>query len=148
MSIGVANNLDTSTSQVRDPAKWVVCADAGMNWPINFEDTLAVAYADYCRLRSQGCSATCGHDPACGVPESLNCSPRKGDWKVAVDPQYRKTKFPARHLGGSNLGFADGHAKWMSSEAILFDGQDASGYGHGVSQIENLNCCFVAEKLY
>ena len=148
MSVGVADNYDTKTSQVNDPAKWVVCGDAGMNYVINFNDTAAVAYPDYCRLIRQGCQDTCGHDPSCDLPESLNCSPRYGDWKVAVDAQYRKTQFPVRHLGGSNLGFADGHAAWMPSEAILFDGVNASGYGNGPKQIENLDCCFVAEKTW
>ena len=25
----------------------------------------------------------------------------------------------ARHLGGNNLGFADGHAKWMAADAMI-----------------------------
>ena len=154
MSIGVANNLDVKTSQVTDAAKWVVCGDAGMNWVINFEDTLAVAYADYCRMRSVGCGDWCGHcgyiadEGCCTTPLETGCAPARGEWQVAVDPEYRKDHFPPRHLGGSNLGFADGHAVWMSSEAILFDGENLSGYGHGPNLIENLNCCFVAEKLY
>jgi len=115
---------------------------------INFSDTLALAYGDYCRLRSQGCNATCGHDPTCSLPESLNCSPRYGDWKVATDAQYRKTQFPPRHMGGANIGFADGHAKWMMSEAILFDGVNSGGYGQGPKEIENLSCCFQAAKTY
>jgi prepilin-type N-terminal cleavage/methylation domain-containing protein/prepilin-type processing-associated H-X9-DG protein len=154
MSVGVANNLDLSTSAVTDAARWVVCADASMNWVINFEDTLAVAYPDVCRMRSQGCGDWCGHcgeiadEGCCTLPVELNCAPARGDWRVAVDAQYRKTRWPGRHLGGSNIGFSDGHAKWMSQEAILFDGQNASGYGSGPTAIENLNCCFVAKKLY
>jgi prepilin-type processing-associated H-X9-DG protein len=148
MSIGVADNYDLKTSQVTDPAKWVVCADAGMSWIINFSQTHSIAYPDVCRIRSQGCSDSCGRDPSCELPASLNCAPVYGDWKTAVDATYRKTQWPPRHLGGSNLGFADGHAAWMSSEAILFDGQNASGYGNGPKMIENLDCCFIAEKLW
>jgi prepilin-type processing-associated H-X9-DG protein len=35
-------------------------------------------------------------------------------WKT---PSYRKTF--TRHMGGSNLGFADGHAKFFLADAIL-----------------------------
>jgi prepilin-type processing-associated H-X9-DG protein len=148
MSIGVAANYDVSTSQVSDPARWVVCGDAGQNYVVSFFDTTAVAYPDVCRIRNQGCSDACGHNPSCEFPESTNCSPRRGEWEVAADPSHRKLRFPARHLGGSNLGFADGHAKWMDSEAILFDGRNMSGYGNGPRAITNLDCCFVAEKRY
>jgi hypothetical protein len=34
----------------------------------------------------------------------------------------------------------------MDSEAILFDGTNASGYGNGPKQIMNLECCFVDVK--
>jgi len=148
MSIGVAENYDQKTSQINDPAKWVVCGDAGMSWIINFSQTHSLAYPDVCRIRSQGCSSTCGYDPdTCTGPAStLNCSPAFGDWKTAVDPTYRKKQWPPRHLGGSNVGFADGHAAWMDSESILFDGQNASGYGNGPRMIENLSCCFIAAK--
>jgi prepilin-type N-terminal cleavage/methylation domain-containing protein/prepilin-type processing-associated H-X9-DG protein len=154
MSIGVADNYDLKTSQVTDPAKWVVCGDGGMSWIINFSQTHSLAYPDVCRIRSQGCSDSCGHcgeiadEGCCTMPAEINCAPARGTWQVAVDPQYRKDHFPARHLGGSNVGFADGHAAWMSSEAILFDGQNASGYGNGPKMIENLDCCFIAEKLW
>jgi prepilin-type processing-associated H-X9-DG protein len=33
------------------------------------------------------------------------------------DPEARK-KY-GRHMGGVNLGFLDGHAQWMSSEAVI-----------------------------
>jgi prepilin-type processing-associated H-X9-DG protein len=154
MTIGVPDVFDDSTSQINDPAKYVVAGDAGSNYVIGFNDTAALAYPDYCRMIRQGCSDSCGNcyggpaDEGCCESAANGCSPHRGDWRVAVDAQYRKTQFPVRHLGGSNVGFADGHAKWMNSEAILFDGQNASGYGNGPKQIENLDCCFVAEKLY
>ena len=150
MSVGVANNYDKSTSEMNDIAKWVVVADAGLNYIINFDQTDAVAYPDACRLKRQGCNPTCGYDPAtCTGPASTDhCAPAYGDWRIATDPTYRKAQFPPRHMGGSNLGFGDGHAKWMNAEAILFDGQNSSGYGNGPKEIENLECCFVAEKTY
>lgn len=34
-----------------------------------------------------------------------------------------------RHMGGSNLGFADGHAKWWPALDIFNKGKDGSLYG-------------------
>ncbi|HUW13007.1 MAG TPA: H-X9-DG-CTERM domain-containing protein, partial [Anaerolineae bacterium] len=36
---------------------------------------------------------------------------------MITDPQNRKDR--ARHLGGSNVGFMDGHAAWFQAEYIL-----------------------------
>ena len=47
---------------------------------------------------------------------------------------YWDTLYSGRHLGGINVGFADGHAKWYNSEAFLAQVptcQGADGYGHG-----------------
>jgi prepilin-type processing-associated H-X9-DG protein len=30
----------------------------------------------------------------------------------------------ARHMGGNNLGFADGHAKWFTAESLIAMGND------------------------
>jgi prepilin-type processing-associated H-X9-DG protein len=46
-----------------------------------------------------------------------------------------------RHLGGSNIGFADGHAAWMSSEAIIVGGDGANGEGNPNAPLEGLNTC-------
>jgi len=145
LSVGLARVTDLPVSQVNDPVKYVVCADAGARYALSMMDTSCIAYPETCRLRSVGCDSTCGRDADCGTEI---CAPVKGDWRAATDPSYRKSHFGARHMGGENLGFADGHAKWMDAESILFDGVNASGYGNGPRAIENLNCCFVSQKTY
>jgi len=146
MTIGVTNMLDVSTSAINDTTKYVVCGDGGINYVNAMSDTAALAYPDTCRYRSYGCDSTCGGDWV-NCSQSRACSPfateHGGTGPQSTDVQWRKANGHARHMGGSNVGFADGHAKWMSSEAILFDGQNQSGYGNGPNAIENLDCCYI-----
>jgi len=152
MTVGVASFLDVSTSSINDATKFVVCGDGGANYVLAMEDTSALAYPDSCRINHVSCSDGCGScinlaDSGCCTSITSFCAPARGDYKAATDPTYRKKQFGARHLGGSNVGFADGHAKWMDSESILFDGTNESGYGSGPRAIENLQCCMVTEIL-
>jgi len=109
--------LDTSTSQIDDAAREVVCADAGVH--LDFQRTSWIAYPDMCRLDGAGgCGSKTHVCASCTYSFISQCganTPQYG-W----DANYRQTHAHPRHLGGSNLGFADGHAKWMNSEAILF----------------------------
>jgi prepilin-type N-terminal cleavage/methylation domain-containing protein/prepilin-type processing-associated H-X9-DG protein len=127
MSIGYPRTLyDMKTGQMTDPAKQVVVADAG---PVvmGFDRTSWIAYPDTCRIDSVACNPNCGADWA-NCSWSRDCGALKGDWRWATDPQYRKDHAKARHLGGDNIGYADGHAAWMSAEQILFGGENWSGY--------------------
>ncbi len=155
-SIGVVACRDLSTAAINDPARRVVCGDgqtASGGWPFDMSDTINMAYPDMCRVRSQACSSSCGADWV-NCPDTRNCSAPSTDpekYKWATDAAYRKAHDPQRHLGGSNLGFADGHAKWMSSEAILFGGQPgwqdpptaASGELEGLT-----TCIYVGKPTY
>ncbi len=146
MSVGVASTLDQSMSTMNDAAKFVVCGDGGANYPLAMSDTTCIAYPDTCRMKRVGCDPNCGTCGCSGV--TTGCAPERGDTRTATDPSFRKSAFGTRHMGGSNIGFADGHARWMDAEAILFDGRNQSGFGNGPKAIENLDCCFVAEKQY
>jgi prepilin-type N-terminal cleavage/methylation domain-containing protein/prepilin-type processing-associated H-X9-DG protein len=149
--IGVPWTLDEmSTSAIVDPSKTVACADAGV--VLNQLDrTSWVAYPDVCMIDSNACNDTCGCDWAncadgqsCGGPLAIE---HGGDGKMAMDAQYRKDHAKSRHLGGSNLGFCDGHAKWMASEAILFGGENWSGYATSDPPLlYGLGVCICPEK--
>jgi len=54
---------------------------------------------------------TCAADLASG------CSPIFAPPAFLIDPNLRKPY--ARHLGGTNMGFLDGHASWWNSEKLL-----------------------------
>jgi prepilin-type N-terminal cleavage/methylation domain-containing protein/prepilin-type processing-associated H-X9-DG protein len=106
-----------STSAIDDPAAYVVCGDGG-NQVYDMSPGMT-PFPDLCNLE-------CGQ-AYCGWVDWANCA----DWAASCglynhapmdgsllkDPQLRKPY--ARHLGGSNLGFMDGHAKWMGAEAIV-----------------------------
>ncbi|MCJ7750900.1 MAG: hypothetical protein MUQ65_07365, partial [Armatimonadetes bacterium] len=141
-NIGFPDARGVSMSSVDDPVKFVVCADAGttrMFWAAT-----QVAYPDTCAMYcanfnpNYGCYSELGDQPECAAalhPE------------MVYDVQARKTYGRARHLGGSNLGFADGHAVWMNGEQILNGSADErwflpeSDRGGNNVILSNLNLC-------
>jgi len=114
---GLRRNNDVKLSQIDQPAKWLAIAEVGVaddQWSI-----FHVAYPDVCCL---GC-ASCDTGPNA---DWVNCS-----WSQDCGAGSRdfaestwRTHNLARHLGGVNLGFMDGHAQWMHSEALLKAGPD------------------------
>jgi prepilin-type N-terminal cleavage/methylation domain-containing protein/prepilin-type processing-associated H-X9-DG protein len=99
-------NTDLSTSAINDPANFVVAGDSAS--PQMWDPPL-IAW-DQCGFYCAGADwANCAFTVTCGfTPE-----PWKRFW---TDASYRRTM--TRHMGGINLGFADGHAKWWDSEAF------------------------------
>lgn len=97
---------------IRDPSVFVVCADGGATTNAYCAGTLA--YPDLCGLECaasadwsygadwQNCpwSQTCGAIPA-----------------MLTDVNLRRAH--ARHFGGVNIGFLDGHAQWFDSEEVI-----------------------------
>ncbi len=77
-----------------------------------------VAFPEVCRSRlgnadTPPCAPDWEND--CGDPScSFDDDQLQRFW---TDAEFRK-KY-TRHMGGSNLGFMDGHAKWWSAEAII-----------------------------
>ena len=108
-------------AQVEDTVNAVVIYEAG-SWIWGVSSALA-AYPDLCNLE---CSNTqCGgwYDwdycaswaASCGL---YNGAPNNGAFMA--DVSLRKPY--ARHLGGDNLGFLDGHAQWVAAEEIIRKG--------------------------
>jgi prepilin-type N-terminal cleavage/methylation domain-containing protein/prepilin-type processing-associated H-X9-DG protein len=133
--------IDASTSAMTDPAKYVICYDAG---PVveGADRASWIAYPDTCRIDGTACTSQgwqCGADWE-NCTWAIYCGAQKGDPRWATDPQFRKDNAKARHLGGSNIGFCDGHAKWMSAEAILFGGE-TSWQGIGDNTILGVTSC-------
>jgi prepilin-type N-terminal cleavage/methylation domain-containing protein len=128
---------DLTTSSVRDVARMVVCGDSGTDVESNY--TEAFAYPDIKFPHNMLVPDCNGHtnkghcdDASCGdFQVASECTPLSpcfgGDAELVRDPSYRKQY--ARHLGGDNLGFADGHAKWMPADTILLGGYDHTRNG-------------------
>jgi prepilin-type N-terminal cleavage/methylation domain-containing protein/prepilin-type processing-associated H-X9-DG protein len=107
--------------EVEDPVRHVVCGDAGGSAEDN--NSALLAYPDLCAL---GCgNEVCGwsggdgwdvtSDDSCCGDSAYFYAPWNGAFQR--DPGLRKPY--ARHLGGVNIGYLDGHAGWMNSEAVL-----------------------------
>ena len=112
-SIGTGGLLlaDTKLSAIEDPVMQVVCADS--NSP-SYANASCVIFPDVC-------AAQCGSeaDNCCngGVDNIEGFVPM--DEKHSIWDDGTVMDRNARHLGGSNLGFADGHAAWWNSQSIL-----------------------------
>jgi prepilin-type N-terminal cleavage/methylation domain-containing protein/prepilin-type processing-associated H-X9-DG protein len=134
-SIGTMKELlqDAKLVSFQDVAHLPVAADSPptMDWL----DVGRIAYANICCPTCAGAQwgAGCngGNGPQadiCGVdPDCFSNVHAHRAW--ARDPNLRKGS--TRHLGGSNVAFADGHAQFWSAGAILAaaDAGDLEGIG-------------------
>ncbi len=107
------DRMDYKVSAIEDPAAFVICGDAGAGPnPGEMDSWGTLAFPETCHIG--GCCGAdwnnCSFTQSCGLDTSL----LKSFW---TDPDLRKQY--TRHLGGSNMGFADGHASWMAADAII-----------------------------
>jgi prepilin-type N-terminal cleavage/methylation domain-containing protein/prepilin-type processing-associated H-X9-DG protein len=115
---------EVSTSQINDPALYFVVGDG--TYPITAPQDLAYPYTGRICGANPGAVACCGGNTVdwencswsqdCGAGMNENFS----------DPNVRKKYAKVPHMGGVNIGFADGHAKWYLSETVLSLGPDDS----------------------
>ncbi len=122
---GINDNLGfgyQNPASIQDPARFIVVADFGDVNAGYLTNANEMAFPDH-----PGGSNACGmpDSPQCGAADWVNCTWSQSCGldathmvKFFQDPNYRKGL--ARHGGGSNIGFADGHAKWFSIDTIIF----------------------------
>ena len=96
--------------EVEDPVWYVICGDGGAATMAMSPGT--TAYPDVCNAEcgSHGCWEADWEE----CPWSVDCGTIH---EMKLDKEMFK-RF-TRHLGGSNLGFLDGHAAWMLAATIL-----------------------------
>ncbi len=99
LGVTLQRSAGLSTSAVDDPTKWLVVGDNQGGLDIRTMFTTIFASACCWGVANDDCSCT-------GTA-----------LKFYSDPSSRRQYAP--HMGGVNLGFADGHAKWWSAEAAL-----------------------------
>jgi len=120
-SIGTTWWPELKLAAVDDTVNYVICADAGGQTDDFSAEGLA--YPDICCLGcgNSVCSSydwelctngTVGTGADCGV---YNNAPNNGAF--LTNPELRKQY--SRHLGGTNVGFLDGHASWFNSDRLL-----------------------------
>jgi len=113
--IGTNAQYGLKLVEVQDPVRYYICGDGGVQ-TAQLTGLEIAAYPDICQL---GCSAICGWSDweictwaaDCGL---YNQAPNDGSF--VVNTELRKPY--ARHMGGVNVGFLDGHAQWIHSERI------------------------------
>ena len=118
--IGVNEKLKwQNLSAVNDASRYVLGGDCGTRTDLSSAGQLA--YPDSCGL---GYSGGPENRKACEGADWENC-PRSracGMTKELLQRFYREPscrRKAARHLGGSNVGFLDGHARWFQADAIM-----------------------------
>ena len=135
------SSYDLNPSVIDDAAWYPVIADGGKQ--LMFWEANGIAWPDWCHVNGCGlCSGSVG----CCNADWQNCEYTQDcgiDWSLLEHffstPSYRK-QF-TRHMGGSNLGFADGHAKFFLAEAIL---NQTTGPHNGWTEqdFEGMCACF------
>jgi prepilin-type processing-associated H-X9-DG protein len=123
-------SLGLNPGTVQDPSWFAVFADAGVL--VDLWSPVLTAYPEICRLVCFWCPANWDN-----CPDSRTCG-ADGNQYAKYFTDVTKRKPYARHLGGSNIGFLDGHAKWMSAEAIL----DAAGTMKKPGQLQGMGPVF------
>jgi prepilin-type N-terminal cleavage/methylation domain-containing protein len=125
-SIGAytTRNYGRKLVSVEDPANYIICGEAGA---ANHASVGVVAYPDICNVECANCRCWDWHEGSgCyeiqldSCPECLSLHARGGDdpsLNFITNLDLRKPY--ARHFGGVNLGYLDGHAGWIDSEALL-----------------------------
>jgi prepilin-type N-terminal cleavage/methylation domain-containing protein/prepilin-type processing-associated H-X9-DG protein len=133
---------ETKLAAVQDPVSWVACADGG-SWSDYLTPGL-VAYPDLCNpecgncacattwIDSDSCRDSVQSGSGCGSTDVWTCFT---NWHTSSAMLRDKTlmKKGTRHLGGSNIGFLDGHASWMNAGSFLDKWADAAKPGRGLS---------------
>jgi prepilin-type N-terminal cleavage/methylation domain-containing protein/prepilin-type processing-associated H-X9-DG protein len=112
--------------EVQDTVKFVIAGDGGVMVD-SLSSPAVIAFPDICCAECSGYtwSAWGGWPPDkdCGILDS-DCGPCRdlhaGQEFWTSGPSYQKSF--ARHLGGVNLGFLDGHAAWWNSMSVINEG--------------------------
>ncbi len=110
--------LDAKLTAIEDTTNTVVCGDGGA--AIDYMTPGLLAYPDIC-------AAECGNiwcgavfdpdDPEYDDTLPVECAETHAKPYMIRDQNLLKPY--TRHLGGSNIGYADGHASWMSATKLL-----------------------------
>jgi prepilin-type N-terminal cleavage/methylation domain-containing protein/prepilin-type processing-associated H-X9-DG protein len=129
---GALNFRELKTSAIPDAAKYLVIAERGID--NTYDRVEKIAYPDVCRICLPGVlERGCGGDG--DPPNDITADQIVAFWG---DPSWR-AKY-ARHMGGDNIGFADGHANWFPAAAIMAMARDPN------APIIPLEYCYCAEK--
>jgi prepilin-type N-terminal cleavage/methylation domain-containing protein/prepilin-type processing-associated H-X9-DG protein len=118
-----AGALDLKLAAVQDPVNYAICADAGGRDDIN--SIGIIAYPDICCAECAGFNWFAWAWPVVDSGQTVcpdgswcpDCWASHASFEWAHEPDLKRAS--ARHMGGNNVGFLDGHASWINSERII-----------------------------
>jgi prepilin-type N-terminal cleavage/methylation domain-containing protein/prepilin-type processing-associated H-X9-DG protein len=126
----IATNMETGAEmklvEVNDPVSFAICADGGVQTKTLHAGS--TAYPDICCTECAGINWYAWDwptvtDPIRGTIECPDGSYCPECWAMRANLAWMKDparkSASARHLGGVNIGFLDGHAAWMDSVRLL-----------------------------
>ena len=113
-TIAVTGSRAVKLAAINDAATYYVCSDGGAGSKGEATALAEIGWPDVCRMGTTNPECGCGADWE-NCPDITVCSvdPNDDDRDSAVRREY------TRHMGGTNIGFADGHARWYQSEQLL-----------------------------
>ncbi len=151
LSIGPNQNAHRGLKlvSVQDPVRFIIVGPSSPE--VGTMNAGNVAYPDVCTLGCASCSVIEEDDwwdwDDCAEDLGPGCEPMYAYPAMITDPSLRKPY--ARHLGGVNLGFLDGHAAWWNSEALIAEVRDEVAEGAqsplGIGPVWPDSFCIVEE---
>jgi prepilin-type N-terminal cleavage/methylation domain-containing protein/prepilin-type processing-associated H-X9-DG protein len=138
-STGEQNFYDTKMASFQDAVRVPVVADGGMK--AGFLSIATMAYPDICCAECSGVAPfawgwggagaginSCpsgAYCPECWATSAVNT------WWTSSGYDEDERKSSTRHLGGSNIGWADGHASWVPAQQLcaMSDEREIQGVG-------------------
>jgi prepilin-type processing-associated H-X9-DG protein len=112
-------------ASVQRAAEFIIVAETGVA-PTEAAGGFGVtAYPDICCAECSGLQGLAWYgDTSCPSGEwcDEDCYNMHAHYAWASNPDMQKAS--ARHLGGVNLGFLDGHATWLASQKLMAMGAD------------------------
>jgi prepilin-type N-terminal cleavage/methylation domain-containing protein/prepilin-type processing-associated H-X9-DG protein len=120
---------EVKLAQVNDTVSYIICGDMGVQ--TDDSSVTMIAYPDLCTLEC-GNSQCGGADWVLCASSAADCglyynAPNNGAF--LTNPELRKPF--ARHLGGTNVGFLDGHASWINSDRLITMAREGDLEGPG-----------------
>ena len=118
-----SSGRDLKLTAVDDPVNFIICGDGAPE--IGYMIPGTTTYPDICGVACAACDyiedehwwPESNEWEFCAEFLESGCSPQWSPPSFIREPSLRKPY--ARHLGGVNVGFLDGHAAWWNSDGLL-----------------------------
>jgi prepilin-type N-terminal cleavage/methylation domain-containing protein/prepilin-type processing-associated H-X9-DG protein len=116
------STIEMKLVEVQDPVNFIIAGDCGQ-WSEAMSCPGIVAFPDLCCAEcgnwwGSGWVEDCYDSIQAGCPDVITCYETWHASREMLRDQSLLTR-GTRHLGGTNMGFLDGHAAWWNSQRFL-----------------------------